>query len=155
MSSVSERSDLDERYKWDLQSLFETDEEWQTAYETVESALDDLREFEGKTTEDAETLLALLERYEEVMREVANVSAYARMRRDEDTRDGERQAMATRAQSLASEASSATSFIEPELQELDDEDIEELIEAKPELRAYNHFFDDILRMKPHTRSAEI
>ena len=155
MSSVSERSDLDERYKWDLQSLFETDEEWQTAYETVESALDDLREFEGKTTEDAETLLALLERYEEVMREVANVSAYARMRRDEDTRDGERQAMATRAQSLASEASSATSFIEPELQELDDEDIEKLIEAEPELQAYNHFFDDILRMKPHTRSAEI
>jgi len=155
MSSVSERSDLDERYKWDLQSLFETDEEWQTAYETVESALDDLREFEGKTTEDAETLLALLERYEEVMREVANVSAYARMRRDEDTRDGERQAMATRAQSLASEASSATSFIEPELQELDEADIEKLIEAEPELQAYNHFFDDILRMKPHTRSAEI
>jgi oligoendopeptidase F len=155
MSSVSERGDLDERYKWDLESLFETDEEWQAAYETVESTLDDLREFEGKTTEDAETLLALLERYEVVMREVANVSAYARMRRDEDTRDGERQAMATRAQSLASEASSATSFIEPELQELDDGEIEELMEAEPELRAYNHFFDDILRMKPHTRSAEI
>ena len=155
MSSVSERSDLDERYKWDLQSLFETDEEWQTAYETVESRLDDLRDFEGKTTEDAETLLALLDRYEEVMRKVANVSAYARMRRDEDTRDGERQAMATRAQSLASEASSATSFIEPELQELDEADIEKLTEAEPELQAYNHFFDDILRMKPHTRSAEI
>ena len=155
MSSVPERSDLDERYKWDLQSLFETDEEWQTAYEDVEAALDDLRAYEGKTTEDAETLLALLERYEEVMREVANVSAYARMRRDEDTRDGERQAMATRAQSLASEASSATSFIEPELQELDDEDIEQLMDEEPDLRAYNHFFDDILRMKPHTRSAEI
>ncbi|MFW6434790.1 MAG: oligoendopeptidase F [Halovenus sp.] len=155
MSSVPERSEIEDSYKWDLQSLFETDEEWQAAYETAESALDDLREFEGKTTEDAETLLALLERYEEVMREVADVSAYARMRRDEDTRDGERQAMATRAQSLVSEASSATSFVEPELQELDDGDIEELIEAEPELRAYNHFFDDILRMKPHTRSAEI
>ncbi|WP_128225440.1 oligoendopeptidase F [Halobacteriaceae bacterium SHR40] len=155
MSSVPERSDLEKRYKWDLQSLFQTDEEWQTAYEDVEAALDDLREYEGKTTEDAETLLSLLERYEEVMREVANVSAYARMRRDEDTRDGERQAMATRAQSLSSEASSATSFIEPELQELDGEDIEGLMNTEPELRAYNHFFDDILRMKPHTRSAEI
>ncbi|MEF8937912.1 MAG: oligoendopeptidase F [Halovenus sp.] len=155
MSSVPERSDLEKRYKWDLQSLFQTDEEWQTAYEDVEAALDDLREYEGKTTEDAETLLSLLERYEEVMREVANVSAYARMRRDEDTRDGERQAMATRAQSLSSEASSATSFIEPELQELDGEDIEGLMNTEPELRAYNHFFDDILRMKPHTRSAEV
>ncbi len=155
MSSVPERSDIDEGYKWDLESMFETDEEWSQAYEEVEDALDDLRAYEGRTTEDAETLLSLLERYEEVMRNVANVSAYARMRRDEDTRDGERQAMATRAQSLYSEASSATSFIEPELQELDEEDIESLMNAESDLGAYEHFFDDILRMKPHTRSAEI
>ena len=155
MSSVPERSEIETSYKWDLESLFETDEEWERTYERVEAALDDLREFEGKTTEDAETLLALLERYEEVMRDVSNVSAYARMRRDEDTRDGQRQAMATRAQSLSTEASSATSFIEPELQELDGEEIEAFIDAAPDLRAYNHFFDDILRMKPHTRSAEV
>ncbi len=155
MSSVPERSEIDQAYKWDLDSLFASTDQWEQAFETVESELDDLRAYEGKTTTDAETLLSLLERYEEVMREVANVAAYARMRRDEDTRDGERQAMATRAQSLASEASSATSFVEPELQELDREDLEEMMNAEPDLRAYAHFFDDILRMKPHTRSAEV
>jgi oligoendopeptidase F len=155
MSSVSDRSEIDEQYKWDLDSLFVNDDEWKEAYDDVESQLDDLRAFEGQATEDAETLLALLERYEEVMREVANVSAYARMRRDEDTRDSETQAMATRAQSLSSEAASATSFIEPELQELDQEDAEAMIDAEPELGDYEHFFDDILRMKPYTRSAEV
>jgi len=155
MSSVSDRSEIDEQYKWDLDSLFVNDDEWKEAYDDVESQLDDLRAFEGQATEDAETLLALLERYEEVMREVANVSAYARMRRDEDTRDSETQAMATRAQSLSSEAASATSFIEPELQELDQEDVEAMIDAEPELGDYEHFFDDILRMKPYTRSAEV
>jgi len=155
MSSVSDRSKIDEQYKWDLDSLFVNDDEWKEAYDDVESQLDDLRAFEGQATEDAETLLALLERYEEVMREVANVSAYARMRRDEDTRDSETQAMATRAQSLSSEAASATSFIEPELQELDQEDVEAMIDAEPELGDYEHFFDDILRMKPYTRSAEV
>jgi len=155
MSSVSDRSKIDEQYKWDLDSLFVNDDKWKEAYDDVESQLDDLRAFEGQATEDAETLLALLERYEEVMREVANVSAYARMRRDEDTRDSETQAMATRAQSLSSEAASATSFIEPELQELDQEDVEAMIDAEPELGDYEHFFDDILRMKPYTRSAEV
>ncbi|WP_336325818.1 oligoendopeptidase F [Halovenus sp. HT40] len=155
MSSVPERGDIDEQYKWDLQSLFETDEQWQEAYEAVESRLDELRAFEGQAAEDAETLLSLFENYEDVMRTVANVMAYARMRKDEDTRDGERQAMATRAQSLYAEADSATSFIEPEIQALDREEIEAMIDKESELEEYEHFLDDILRTKPHTRSAEV
>jgi oligoendopeptidase F len=77
------------------------------------------------------------------------------MRRDEDTRDGETQAMFTRAKSLSAAAASATSFIEPEIQELEKSDVEAMIEAQPELGDYEHFFDDILRMKPHTRSTEV
>ena len=155
MSSVPERDDVETEYKWDLESLFDTDDQWEDAYEEVESRLDELRAFEGQATEDASTLLSLFENYEDVMRTVANVTAYARMRKDEDTRDGDRQAMATRAQSLYSEADSATSFIEPEIQELDSDDIEAMVEGEPELAEYEHFFDDILRMKPHTRSAEV
>ncbi len=155
MSSVPERSDIDVEYTWDLDSLFATDDQWEDAFGTVQEELADLRAFEGTTTDDAETLLAFLTRYEEIMRDVANVSAYARMRRDEDTRDSEAQAMATRAQSLHSDASSATSFFEPELQELGREELESFIEAEPELATYEHYFDDILRLKPHTRSPEV
>ena len=155
MSSVPERDDVDTEYKWDLQSLFDSDEQWESAYEEVENRLDELRAFEGQATEDADTLLSLFGTYEDVMRTVANVTAYARMRKDEDTRDGERQAMATRAQSLSSEASSATSFIEPEIQDLEREDIDAMVEEEPELAEYEHFLDDILRTKPHTRSAEV
>jgi oligoendopeptidase F len=155
MSSVPERDDVDTEYKWDLQSLFDSDEQWESAYEEVENRLDELRAFEGQATEDTDTLLSLFGTYEDVMRTVANVTAYARMRKDEDTRDGERQAMATRAQSLSSEASSATSFIEPEIQDLEREDIDAMVEEEPELAEYEHFLDDILRTKPHTRSAEV
>jgi len=155
MSTVPERAEIDEGHKWDLGSLFASDEEWEQAYDDARSQLDDLREFEGRATESAGTLAALLERQEEVMRRVSNVSAYARMRRDEDTRDSEAQAMATRAQSLSSAAASATSFVEPEIQALDREAIERMIEKEPALQEYEHFFDDILRTKPHTRSSEV
>jgi oligoendopeptidase F len=155
MSSVPERAEVDEQHKWDLTSLFASDEEWEQAYDTVEEQLEDLRAYEGRTTEDAETLAQLLDRYETVMRRVENVSAYARMRRDEDTRDGEAQAMATRAQSLSSAASSATSFIEPEIQQLDREQLDAMLAEVPQLGEYEHFFDDILRLEPHTRSTEV
>ncbi|MFC7193418.1 oligoendopeptidase F [Halosimplex aquaticum] len=155
MSSVPERSDIDEEYKWDLASLYADDDEWEEAFDAVEERLDDLRSFEGRSTEDPETLQATLETYEEIMREVANVAAYARMRRDEDTADSRYQALTSRSQSLSSRASSAASFLEPEIQSLDRETVEEYVEENPDLEVYEHYFDDVLRMKPHTRSAEV
>jgi len=155
MSSVPERDEIDESHKWDLGSLFASDEAWAGAFEDTRERLDDLRAYEGRVTEDAATLLETLETYESVMRQVSNVAAYARMRRDEDTRDGEAQAMATRAQSLSSEAASAASFIEPEVQQLDRADVDTMVESDPDLEPYEHYFDDVLRTKPHTRSAEV
>ena len=155
MSSVPARSDIADEYTWDLEDIFASDEDWEAAYEDIEERLDDLRAYEGQVTESAETLLSVLETREELMRGVANVASYARMRRDEDTRDQEYQALAARAQSLASEAASAASFLEPELQALDRDDLEGFVEREPELETYEHYFDDVLRMKPHTRSAEV
>jgi oligoendopeptidase F len=155
MSSVPERGELDTEYTWALDEMFASDEEWEEAYESVESRLDELREYEGRVTEDAATLLEVLELREELMRSVSNVAAYARMRSDEDTRNQEYQALSARAQSLASEASSAASFIEPELQRADEATLESYLEAEPELREYEHYIDDVVRLKPHTRSPEI
>ena len=152
---MPERSDIDEQYKWELESLYADDEAWEAAFESVQERLDDLRAFEGRATEDPETLQDCLETYESIMREVANVSAYARMRSDEDTADSHYQALSSRGQSLASEASSAASFLEPEIQDLDRETVEAYVDENPDLAVYEHYFDDVLRMKPHTRSAEV
>ncbi len=155
MSSVPERSEIDEQYTWDLESIYATDDDWEAAYEAVAERVDELAAYEGEATDDAETLYAVLELRNEIMREVATVFSYARMRRDEDTTDQEYQAMTARAQSLAADAQSAASFIEPELQALTREEFDAMVEAKPELETYDHYVDDVLRMKPHTRSTEV
>ncbi|MFB6297198.1 MAG: oligoendopeptidase F [Salinirussus sp.] len=154
-SAVPERGEVDEQYKWDLGSLFESDEAWEAAFDEAEERLDDIRAYEGRTTESAATLRELLETYESVMRQVSNVAAYGRMRKDEDTRDDAAQAMAARAQSLGADARSAASFLEPELQALDRETFDEFVRTEPALAEYDHYVDDVLRMKPHTRSAEV
>ncbi|MFB6170408.1 MAG: oligoendopeptidase F [Haloarculaceae archaeon] len=155
MSSVPDRGEIREEYKWDLADLFADDEEWEDAFESASERIADLEAYEGRVGEDAETLLAALECREEVMRRVENVSSYARMRRDENTADQQAQAMADRASALASRASSAASYIEPELQALDREELDALMDAESGLEQYDHYFDETLRMKPHTRSAEV
>jgi len=155
MSSVPERSEIDTEYTWDLGDLFASDEAWEDAFDAVEARLDDLAAYEGRTTESTATLLATLETREELMREVASVAAYAKLRSDEDTADQHYQALASRAGTLATDARSAASFIEPELQDCTREELDAMIEEESELGTYEHYFDDVLRMKPHTRSAEI
>jgi len=155
MSSVPERSEIDAEHKWDLEGIYATDEDWEAAYEAVADRLDELRAYEGDVTDDAGTLLELLELREEITREVAQVTTYARLRSTEDTRNQEYQAMAAKGSSLRSDAASAVSFLEPELQELTRADVDDFAEAEPDLAAYDHYFDDVFRQKAHTRSAEV
>jgi oligoendopeptidase F len=155
MSSVPERAEIDEMYKWDLRGIYEDDEAWEAAHESVSERVDELREYEGRVTEDAATLLELLELREEIFRELQQVMTYAQLRSAEDTRNQEYQAMSARASSLGSEASSAVSYLEPELQSLTEAAVEEFIEREPGLETYEHYLDDVLRMKAHTRSAEV
>ncbi|MFW6316840.1 MAG: oligoendopeptidase F [Halorubrum sp.] len=155
MSSVPERAEIDEAYKWDLRGIYEDDEAWEAAYETVSDRIDELRDYEGRVTEDAATLLELLELREEIFRELQRVMTYASLRSSEDTRNQEYQAMSARASSLGSEASSALSYLEPELQSLTEAAVEEFLDSEPALETYDHYLDDVLRMKAHTRSAEV
>ncbi len=155
MSSVPERNDIEAQYKWDLESIYATDDEWEEAYEDVEAQLDEIAEYEGQVTEDGETLLTVLRLTDQLGRDVSMVASYARMRSDEDTSDQQYQALASRAQSLASRAGSATSFIEPEIQSLDRDELDRMIAETEGLEEYEHALDDTIRMKEHTRSAEI
>ncbi|WP_435359558.1 oligoendopeptidase F [Haloarchaeobius sp. DFWS5] len=155
MSSVPERSEIDTEHKWDLESIYASDEEWEEAFETVEARIEDLGEYEGRTTEDGETLLEVMELRDEIMREVSMVASFARMRKDEDTRDQQYQGFTARSQSLMADASATASFIDPEIQSLTRDELESMIESTDGLEQYDHYLDDVIRMKPHTRSAEV
>jgi oligoendopeptidase F len=155
MSTVPERSEIEDRYTWDLESIYADEEDWEAAYEQIEARLEELRSYEGLATSDGETLLAVLELRDDLMREVDKVSAYARMRADEDTRDQQYQALRSRARSLSSQASSAASFIEPEIQALDRQTLESIVDSTPGLDRYDHYLDDVIRLAEHTRSSEV
>jgi len=155
MSQVPERSDLPTEDTWDLTSIYADDDAWAAAYESAADRVDDLREYEGRVTESPDTLLEFLDLRESILREVSKVSSYASLRSAEDTRNQEYQAMQAKAESLSSSASSAASFLDPELQALDRDDVAAFVDAEPGLAEYEHYFDDVLRTKPHTRSAEV
>jgi len=155
MSSVPERDEINEEYKWDIESLYEDKEEWEKDREEVEKLLEKIADFEGEVVQSPDKLFETLELYEDIRRKLSGLSRYASMKSDEDTREQEYQKLSSRADALSAKVSSETSFIEPEIQELSDEEFKHMVEENSELERYEHYIGDILRMKPHTRSKEV
>ncbi len=155
MSGVPDRSAVPEEQTWAIERIYESDDAWREAYEAAADRVETFESYEGRTTEDAASLLEVLSTRDDVMQQVSTVYTYADMRRSEDTSDQDRQAMASRAESLMAQASSATSFVEPELQDLSAEAFESFVDEEPDLAVYRQYVDDVLRMKPHTRSPEV
>jgi len=152
---VKARDQVEEKYKWDLDKLFESDEGWEEAFKEVSKGIEKLEIYEGKVTESPETLLELLELREDLKRTVSDLSSYANKKYDQDTRKDKYQAMKSRVSTLSSKLSSNLSFIDPEIQSAGRERIDKLMEENRDLEVYKHFFDNILRFKPHTRSHEV
>ncbi|MFB6116256.1 MAG: oligoendopeptidase F [Candidatus Nanosalina sp.] len=152
---VEEREQVDDSYKWDLDPLFESDDEWEEEFKRTREKIEKVRDFRGGVTDSPEVLERFLDLREDLKRSVESLRSYARKKYDEDTRRDRYQGMKSRATTLSSELSSALSFFRPEVQDAGRDRIEELLEARKSLEEYRHFFDDILRFKPYTRDPEV
>ncbi len=155
MGSVPEREEIEDRYKWSVDEVYSSREEWEEEKEEVEGLLEEIQGFKGEVMDSGGNLFEVLRLYEEVMRKVSKLSRYASMKKDEDTRVQEYQALYSRTKSLSSKAGSATSFIEPEILEAGRTRINELASKNKDLEKYDHYLDEVLRLEEHTRSKEV
>ncbi|MFB6204499.1 MAG: oligoendopeptidase F [Candidatus Nanohaloarchaea archaeon] len=146
---VEERSEIDDEHKWSIENMFSSEEEWREEVEEIRQDMEKLSEFEGEVTDSASDLKEVLELKNDISRRLESVKKFAHMKRDQDTRNQDAQAMLSQAKSLGTDFSRETSFIVPEIVEAGQGRIREFLEMEEELEDYEHFFDDIFRMKNH------
>ncbi len=151
MSKTPERSELNLRDTWKLEDMFESNEAWEATYAAAQQEIAAFAAYEGKLGEIG-TLKEALDVYFSVERKVDGLFTYARMRRDEDNRKSEYQALCDRAQSLAVAAGAAAAFLEPELLSLPETCLTEAADAEG-FENYRVFLKKLQRRRPHTLSA--
>ncbi len=149
LSQIKSRKDIEEKYKWKLEDIFTSDEEWEKATGEVLRRAGKLSEKSGKIAESADSLLHVLSELDGIGESLLSVTAYACMRRDEDNEVSKYRAMADRCGDIESEVASLLSFTEPELVAAGKERVEELMTQKEELIPYKHFFDNLFREAEH------
>lgn len=147
---VPARQDIEQEFKWDLESVYATDEVWETDFAAVKELAENIKGYFGRLGESARTLLDCLKLRDEIMVLGSQVIVFANLRRDEDTSNAKHQGMADRAGSLGVVLQTAVSFIEPELLSLEDGVVRGFLTEEPGLDEYRHYLNNVLRRKPHT-----
>ena len=140
---------------WDLKAIYESDEEWEAAFEEASKEVETLPEYKGTLSEGADQLLNTIESMNAVTRKVSKVYTYAHLKNDQDTGNSTYQAMGNRALSLITNTQAATSWYEPELLELAPEKLEGYFKENEDLELYRHDIESTTANRDHVLSAEI
>lgn len=146
------RDEIDDRYKWKLEHIYGSIEEWEQDCGKVEKEAGLIAKYKGILGDNAKNLLRCLKSRDSMLSVADKVLVYARMKRDEDNSNSQFQALTDKAMSLATRVYAAISFIEPEIISIGKERINGFINECPELGLYRHHLDETLRMEKHVLS---
>ncbi|WP_232696411.1 oligoendopeptidase F [Brevibacillus daliensis] len=148
------RSEIPEEFKWQLEDIYPTNEAWEEDVKLAKSLIGKMQSKKGTLSGSGKQLLEVLQLSEDMMMKIERIYVYAHMRRDEDNANSTYQALSDRSETLNVQASSAMSFVQPELLEIPSDRLEELMGEEPGLEHYRKHIEEIVRYKPYTLSTE-
>jgi len=147
-----ERSAVPEKYRWDLNQIYPTDQAWRAAKEKLVGELPSVRAFRGTLGSSATKLADALELSSRLAKDFSRLYVYASMTSDQDTRVSTYQGMQQEMAQVGATFGAETSYMEPEILKLDASKVESFISSEPRLKVYTFYLHDILRRRAHTLS---
>ena len=148
------REEIDSKYKWDLSSMFPSDEAFEAGLEELKAYCPKLLAFKGKISTSAQALLEFLQLEDQMNLLLYKIINYAERKSDEDTRVAKFQAYVANATSAYTQVGEATSWFAAELLAIPAEFIEKFYAEAPALEFYRRKLNKILNQREHTLSAE-
>lgn len=152
MTTYSSREEIDEQYRWDLSSIFESDEAFLAALEEAKKLPPRFASFQGKISASAVELLAYLKLDDEAGLILTKLANYAERKSDEDTRESRYQDYSSQVMTLWVSLSSASSWFTSELLSLSEQEMEGFYSQEPELELYRRCLDVIFSRREHVLS---
>ena len=148
------REEIPQQYKWKMEDLYATDEAWEADFEKLQKGIEEMKQFEGTLGESAENLLKMQQKSDELNLLAENVYVYANQKMHEDTGNAFYQGLAARAQMLMVQLSESSSYIEPEILNIPEEKLEEMLKTEG-LQKYETYYRRLLRRKEHILSKDM
>lgn len=145
------RKEVPAKDKWDLSSIFKSDDEWEKALNQIPELTADVKKFKGQLGKDAKTLLQALKSLEKAQLQLECVYHYASLQHEADEDDPQAADKEGRALMAYTQLESELSFIDPEIQAIDEEALRKWI-STPEFADYKIFIEKLLHFKQYILS---
>lgn len=135
---------------WDLTTIFKSDEDFNTAYKTLENKIADNEQFKDGF-DSAEKLADALELERALDTELGQLFVYAHLKHDQDTSNDTYSALESRARSLAVKYSTAWSFLVPAIMAIPEETLKEYA-SHDRLKEFKFDLEKLNKQRPHVLS---
>lgn len=146
---AKQRNEIEEKYTWDLTTIFPTDEAFEAELAQVSEEVKKAAGLAGHLLDSADSLLTTTEIQLDLMRRIEKLYSYAHMKNDQDTRVAKYQEYQAKGMTLYSEFGQSFAFYEPEFMAITEEQYQAFLAEQPGLQLYQHYFDKLLKKKAH------
>ena len=146
---AKQRNEIEEKYTWDLSTIFPTDEAFEAELAQVSEEVKKAASLAGHLLDSADSLLTTTEIQLDLMRRIEKLYSYAHMKNDQDTRVAKYQEYQAKGMTLYSDFGQSFAFYEPEFMAITEEQYQAFLAEQPALQQYQHYFDKLLKKKAH------
>ena len=146
---AKQRNEIEEKYTWDLSTIFPTDEAFEAELAQVSEEVKKAAGLAGHLLDSADSLLTTTEIQLDLMRRIEKLYSYAHMKNDQDTRVAKYQEYQAKGMTLYSDFGQSFAFYEPEFMAITEEQYQAFLSEQPALQLYQHYFDKLLKKKAH------
>ncbi|NCB92614.1 MAG: oligoendopeptidase F [Clostridia bacterium] len=140
---------------WSIEDLYQSDDLWEKDFESLAEDMKEIQKYQGRLGESGRVLLECLRMMDSLNCRFEKIYVYANQRWHEDTGNHFYQDLSARAAKLAMELEMTMSFVEPELMNLSDEQLEKYYQDEMDLELYRRKIQESIRQREHILSSEI
>lgn len=149
---IRNRSEIDDKYKWRLEDIIPSDEEWEKIFEQTKKLGEGLGKFDGKLNQP-NSILECLKFDDIINQKLERLYVYAKMRKDEDCSREKYLAMVERINNLLVDLSQKSAYIQPQLASNSKEFLQDLASRK-DFEDYSYSLTLMAKNKEHTLSTQ-
>ena len=153
MNKQQTRSSIDDNYKWDLTSIYESTKAWNEDYKKAKEEIKKVSDFKDLLS-SSKRLLEYIEYDEKIERLLYRLYYYAHLNFDSETINPEYQKLQKQIDDLLQEYSELSSYIRPLFMDSDYSLIEKYMDEEEKLKEYKFSFENMYRYQKYTLSED-
>ena len=146
---VPDREAIPVKYRWDLQSICSSWEEWTASYAKLDAAIGAFKSRQGTLSQGPSSLLGAFTAMDEMGALAYQVWYFAALQYDQDQRNNEINGRRQQVQILFARQQQASSWFNPELLEIPLDKIRGWMDGHPDLAVYRFAIESLFHEQEH------